>query len=81
MVNLIIIKKYDIGQIHSHHFPCLIYVGLAAIITNTPYNVFIHAEEVRKIHGIKGEPFSIAYFVGSTGNEFPGNNYEIYNRI
>ena len=41
-----IIKKYDIGQIHSHHFPCLIYVGLAAIITNTPYNVFIHAETI-----------------------------------
>ena len=44
-------------------------------------NVFIHAEEVRKLHGISDEPFSIAYFVGSTGGEFPGNNYEIYNKI
>lgn len=44
-------------------------------------NVFIHAEEVRKQHNIGGEPFSIAYFVGSQGNEFPRDNFKIINQI
>ena len=44
-------------------------------------NVFIHAEEVRKHNNIGGEPFSIAYYVGSQGNEFPSHNYRIINQI
>ena len=44
-------------------------------------NVFIHAEEVRKQHDIDGQPFSIAYFVGSQGNEFPSHNFRIINQI
>ncbi len=44
-------------------------------------NVFIHAEEVRKDNDVGGEPFSIAYFVGSQGNEFPPHNYRIINQI
>ena len=44
-------------------------------------NVFIHAEEVRNNHDICGQPFSIAYFVGSTGNEFPQYNFDIINQI
>uniref|UniRef100_UPI00386CE162 helicase-related protein n=1 Tax=Methanobrevibacter sp. TaxID=66852 RepID=UPI00386CE162 len=44
-------------------------------------NVFIHAEEVRKSNEIGGEPFSIAYFVGSQGNEFPSHNFRIINQI
>ena len=44
-------------------------------------NVFIHAEEVRKQNKIGGEPFSIAYFVGSQGNEFPSHNFRIINQI
>ena len=44
-------------------------------------NVFIHAEEVRKHNDIGGQPFSIAYFVGSQGNEFPPYNFKIINQI
>ena len=44
-------------------------------------NVFIHAEEVRKDYNVGGEPFTIAYFVGSQGNEFPGHNNEIIREI
>lgn len=44
-------------------------------------NIFIHAEEVRKINNLGGEPFSIAYFVGSQGGEFPASNYKIINEI
>lgn len=40
-------------------------------------NIFIWAEEIRKNEKIKGEPFSIAYYVGSTDNEFPDYNYKI----
>lgn len=44
-------------------------------------NVFIHAEEVRVQNNVGGEPFSIAYYVGSQGNEFPGHNFRIINQI
>ncbi|MBE6495226.1 MAG: hypothetical protein E7Z78_02165 [Methanobrevibacter thaueri] len=44
-------------------------------------NVFIHAEEVRKNNDVGGEPFSIAYYVGSQGNEFPSHNFRIINQI
>lgn len=44
-------------------------------------NVFIHAEEIRKEYNIDGEPFTIAYYVGSQGNEFPSHNYTIINQI
>ena len=44
-------------------------------------NVFIHAEKVRKRNDVGGQPFSIAYFVGSQGNEFPPYNFEIINQI
>ena len=44
-------------------------------------NVFIHAEEVRKEHDVNGEPFSIAYYVGSQGDEFPRHNFKIINQI
>ena len=44
-------------------------------------NVFIHAEEVRKEHDVDGEPFSIAYYVGSQGDEFPRHNFKIINQI
>lgn len=44
-------------------------------------NVFIHAEEVRKANNVVGDPFSIAYYVGSQGNEFPGHNFRIINQI
>ena len=44
MIN--IIKDNNIGQVHIHHFPCLIYAGLACGIVNVPYNVYIHTEVV-----------------------------------
>ncbi len=44
-------------------------------------NVFIQAEEVRKQNEVGGEPFSIAYYVGSQGNEFPAYNFRIINQI
>jgi len=44
-------------------------------------NVFIHAEEVRIKNNVGGEPFSIAYYVGSQGNEFPSHNFRIINQI
>lgn len=44
-------------------------------------SVFIHAEEVRIANNIGGEPFSIAYFVGSQDNEFPSHNFRIINEI
>lgn len=44
-------------------------------------NVFIHAEEVRKENNVEGDPFSIAYYVGSQGNEFPSHNFRIINQI
>ena len=44
-------------------------------------NVFIHAEEVRKNNEIGGDPFSIAYYVGSQGNEFPSHNFRIIRQI
>ena len=44
-------------------------------------NVFIHAEEVRIVNDVGGEPFSIAYYVGSQGNEFPAHNFRIINEI
>ncbi len=44
-------------------------------------NVFIHAEEVRKNNDIGGDPFSIAYYVGSQGNEFPRHNFRIIRQI
>ena len=44
-------------------------------------NVFIHAEEVRKNNEIGGDPFSIAYYVGSQGNEFPSHNFRIVRQI
>ena len=44
-------------------------------------NVFIHAEEIRKKNNVGGDPFSIAYFVGSQGNEFPSHNFRIINQI
>lgn len=44
-------------------------------------NVFIHAEEIRKDNNVGGEPFSIAYYVGSQGDEFPSHNFRIINEI
>lgn len=44
-------------------------------------NVFIFAEEVRLSENIDGEPFSIAYFVGSRDEEFPGNDFKLINEI
>ena len=44
-------------------------------------NVFIHAEEVRISNNVGGEPFSIAYYVGSQGNEFPSHNFRIIKKI
>ena len=44
-------------------------------------NVFIHAEEIRIKNNIGGDPFSIAYFVGSQGNEFPSFNFTVINQI
>lgn len=43
--------------------------------------IFIHAEEVRIANNVGGEPFSIAYFVGSRSGEFPDYNYKIINEI
>ena len=42
-------------------------------------NIFIWAEEIRKKENLGGEPFSIAYYVGSTDNEFPDYNYKVIN--
>lgn len=39
-----IINEKNIGQVHIHHFPCLIYAGFACVITGIPYNVYIHTE-------------------------------------
>ncbi len=44
-------------------------------------NVFIFAEQLRKREEIAGEPFSIAYFVGSQDTEFPSDNYKIISKI
>jgi len=43
-------------------------------------SLFIHAEEVRKENKIEGEPFSVAYFVGST-EEFPRYTKPIIDRL
>lgn len=40
-------------------------------------NIFIWAEEIRKEENLGGEPFSIAYYVGSTDEEFPDYNYKV----
>ena len=40
-------------------------------------NIFIWAEEIRKEEKLGGEPFSIAYYVGSTDDEFPDYNYKV----
>ena len=40
-------------------------------------NIFIWAEEIRKEENLGGEPFSIAYYVGSTDDEFPDYNYKV----
>lgn len=42
-------------------------------------NIFIWAEEIRKDENLGGEPFSIAYYVGSTDDEFPDYNYKVIN--
>lgn len=39
--------------------------------------LFIFAEEIRKDNRLKGDPFSIAYFVGSQEDEFPRHNRSI----
>lgn len=44
-------------------------------------NLFIFAEEIRLKENIKGEPFSIAYFVGSQEEEFPSYNFNIIKKI
>jgi hypothetical protein len=44
-------------------------------------NIFIWAEKIRKDENLGGEPFSIAYYVGSTDDEFPDYNYKIINII
>lgn len=43
-------------------------------------DIFIFAEQVRLDHGIKGHPFSIAYFVGSQ-DDFPDHNIEFLLKI
>lgn len=40
-------------------------------------NIFIWAEKIREEENLGGEPFSIAYYVGSTDDEFPDYNYKI----
>lgn len=40
-------------------------------------NIFIWAEEIRKEENLGGVPFSIAYYVGSTDDEFPDYNYKV----
>lgn len=44
-------------------------------------NIFIWAEEIRKDENLGGEPFSIAYYVGSTDDEFPDFNYKVIKLI
>lgn len=44
-------------------------------------NLFIFAEEVRIDNNLIGEPFSIAYFVGSQEEEFPKTNRKILKDI
>ena len=43
-------------------------------------DIFIFAEEIRKDERIEGDPFSVAYFVGSS-KEFPRHNNEIVEQI
>lgn len=38
-----IIKKYNVGQVHIHQFPCLLSAFPACLITNTPYVGFVHS--------------------------------------
>lgn len=38
-----IIKKYNVGQIHIHQFPCLLNAFIASIITKIPYIAFVHS--------------------------------------
>ena len=38
-----IIKKYNVGQIHIHQFPCLLNAFIACIITKRPYLAFVHS--------------------------------------
>lgn len=44
-------------------------------------NIFIWAEEIRKMENLGGEPFSIAYYVGSSDDEFPDYNFKVINII
>ena len=44
-------------------------------------NIFIWAEEIRQEENLGGDPFSIAYYVGSTDDEFPDFNYKVINII
>ena len=43
--------------------------------------LFIFAEKIRKEEKLKGDPFSIAYFVGSQEDEFPRHNRSIRRSI
>ena len=43
--------------------------------------LFIFAEKIRKDEKLKGDPFSIAYFVGSQEDEFPRHNRSIRRSI
>ena len=43
--------------------------------------LFIFAEEIRKEEKLPGDPFSIAYFVGSQEDEFPRHNRSIRRNI
>ena len=38
-----IIKKYNVGQIHIHQFPCLLNAFIACIITKRPYLALVHS--------------------------------------
>lgn len=38
-----IIKKYNVGQVHIHQFPCLLSAFIACLVTNTPYVAFVHS--------------------------------------
>ena len=69
-------KKYGVSAITKFPLRMLSIQQLQRIA-----NLVIFAEKIRSEENIEGNPFSIAYFVGSQDEEFPRNNFKIRENI
>ncbi|MGI6447689.1 MAG: helicase-related protein [Methanobrevibacter boviskoreani] len=69
-------KKYGVSAITKFPLRMLSIQQLQRIA-----NLVIFAEKIRFEENIGGNPFSIAYFVGSQDEEFPRNNFKIRENI